>query len=47
MYMVTEELAKQLKQPLQEHDWVRHQVNIVHQAALDCNSSDPRKNVKL
>ncbi|MFN9684366.1 MAG: hypothetical protein ACK583_03790 [Cyanobacteriota bacterium] len=43
MYMVTEELAKQLKQPLQERDRVRHQVNSVHQAALDCSSRDPRK----
>ena len=44
-YLVTEKLATQLKQPLQERDRVRSQVNTVRQSALDNHffSRDPRK----
>jgi hypothetical protein len=42
-YMVTEELANQLKQPLHEINRVRSQVNTVRQAALDRPERDPRK----
>jgi hypothetical protein len=42
-YMVTEELASQLKKPLHEINRVRSQVNTVRQAALDRPERDPRK----
>ena len=42
-YMVTEEVADQLKRPLQERDLVRSQVDTVRKAALNESSWGPKK----